>query len=100
MRRDNFVNFGDVQLGPSLQDVSGVPERFAGMLGAIVERLLIVKLVADLKSNDTPFGREFLHQVVRHIARDVVDRAHAMVRGQDRIRTGVDRLGDCLVRAM
>ena len=57
---------------------------------APVERLAIVKLVADLEADHAALRRQLLQQRVRHVAWNVVDGAQAVMRGDDRVGAGVD----------
>ena len=67
-------------------DRGSVPERPAGMLGPPVEYLAIVKLVANLETNDTALRRQFFQEPVGHISRDVVKMPQPMMGGNDGVR--------------
>ena len=67
------------------------------MLRAPVEDLEVVELVADLETDHAALGRQFLQQVIRHVARDVVEAAQAVVGGHDRVRARLDGLRDGLI---
>ena len=56
------------------------------MLGPPVEYLAIVKLVADLETNDTALRRQFFQEPVGHIPRDIVKMPQAVMGGHDGIR--------------
>src|SRR5213594_589094 len=58
------VEFFDGHLCFFTANAGGVPEGLAGVLGAPVEDLHVVKLVADLNSDHPAFGGELLEQVV------------------------------------
>ena len=98
LRRREPVQFLDRHAGLLAADVGGVPERLAGVLGPPVEHFDVVELVADLEPDHATFGRQLLQQRVRHVPRNVVETAQAVMRREDRIGARVNCLRDGLVR--
>ena len=92
LRRRERVELLDRHAGFLAADVGRVPERLARVLGAPVEDLHVVKLVADLEADHAALRGELPEQVVRHRARDVVEAAQAVMRREDRVGADVDRL--------
>ncbi len=59
-----------------------------------------VKLAAEPNADHPALGRQLPQPPVRHVARDIVNCAQAVMRGDYRIAAEIDRLRDRLIESM
>jgi len=100
LRSHDFIEFEDIEFGAALQDFGGIPEGLAGMRGTPVECLAVVEFVADLKADDSTFGRQIFKQIGGHVAGNIVQLAQSVVGGDDGVGADIDGLQDGFVRSV
>src|SRR6185312_11470817 len=98
LRRDDFIDV--LNRNVRRIDTSSIPKRLAGMLRTPLEHFSVMEFIADLHSDQTSLGSQFLQQPIRHVARNIVELAQAVVGSNYGIGTGVDGLRDGFVGRM
>lgn len=97
LRGDEGIDLVEAFAFDAVRDAGGVEKCLAALRGEPLVFAQVVELAADLEAEDAAFIDELFHQVVGHVARDVVDVAKTVVRGDDGVVAEVEDLRDGVV---